>query len=120
MYKKGNKLFLKILFIQITFSTYLFSSSSGLWNKINNEANGAKGMFSSDGATLNGPLSMAVKFLIMFIGIILLGMGIHEAFVSEDKGGEGKKSKGLLKMIGGALFIAIMPFISWINSTERN
>ena len=116
-----NKILLaQISLMSLTSSIFAASDDSGMWTKLNNEATGAKAMFSTDDSTLNGPLSMAVKFLIMFIGIILLGMGIHEAFVSEDKGGEGKKSKGLLKMIGGALFIAIMPFISWINSTERN
>lgn len=51
-----------------------------------------------------------VQYLIMFLGLIVMGTGINDTFIAEDRGGENKKLKGVMKMIGGALFIAIIAF----------
>lgn len=48
-----------------------------------------------------------VKYVIIFLGMIIMGTGINDTFIAEDRGGENKKLKGVMKMIGGALFIAI-------------
>ena len=59
---------------------------------------------------------VTLQYVIMAIGVIMLALGIHETFLKEDRGGEGQKTKGMLKLIGGILMVAIAGIISFAMS----
>ena len=96
---------LKILvWLQVTFITLMAADLKGM-DAIKNQLDNAGKLVNpsnSDAAGFN-----LVKYIIIFLGMIIMGTGINDTFVAEDKGGENKKLKGVLKMIGGACFIGI-------------
>ena len=99
-------MFLKILvWLQVTFITLMAANDPKGIEAIKNQLNSASDLVNpshSDAAGFN-----LVKYIIIFLGMIIMGTGINDTFVAEDRGGENKKLKGVLKMIGGACFIAI-------------
>lgn len=56
-----------------------------------------------------------VQYVIIFLGMIVMGTGINDTFMAEDRGGENKKLKGVMKMIGGALFVSIAVIYDLFN-----
>jgi hypothetical protein len=53
----------------------------------------------------------------VFLGMIIMGTGINDTFIAQDRGGENKKLHGVLKMIGGAMFIGIAGIYGLFNKT---
>ena len=103
-------MFLRVMvWLQVSFITLMAGGATNTGKGINaiktqlgiasNLVNPSKG---ADATGFN-----LVQYTIIFLGIIIMGMGINDTFVAEDRGGENKKMKGVLKMIGGACFIAI-------------
>jgi len=45
-----------------------------------------------------------------------MGSGIHDTFIAEDRPGDNRKLKGVMKIIGGALFIGIIGVYSAFKS----
>jgi len=59
-----------------------------------------------------------VEYTIIFLGIIIMGMGVNDTFIAQDRGGENKKMHGVLKMVGGAMFLAIGAIYSMFYSAS--
>jgi len=72
---------------------------------ISTQLDAAGKLVTADGA--GGTAFNLVKYVIVFLGMIIMGTGINDTFIAQDRGGENKKLHGVLKMIGGAMFIGI-------------
>ena len=78
------------------------------WSEaLTKQTNAFKPLLGTEGDAKSGAFYYVIISIILLIGVIMFSMGIHESFIKEDRGGEGQKSKGLLKIIGGSLFIGL-------------
>ena len=104
-------MFLKIfVFLQVSLMSLMATGNTGI-NAIGSQLGAASALVKKGGSGFN-----LVQYIIVFLGIIIMGMGVNDTFIAEDRSGENKKAKGVMKIIGGALFIAIMAFAHLFNT----
>jgi len=88
----------------------LMADGEGI-TKVGTQLDNAGNLMKKGGSGFN-----LVEYTIIFLGILIMGMGVNDTFIAQDKGGENKKMHGVLKMIGGAMFLAIGAIYSMFYS----
>lgn len=92
----GIQIFLMSVFAQVP-------TTEGI-KAVGTKLDEAQKLFQSDGS---GSAYNLIHYIIIFLGLIVMATGINDTFIAQDRGGENKKLHGVMKMVGGSMFIAI-------------